>query len=109
MALPIKILSAIDDAFAQANGANVDVVSSINGCMTKVRFDVINTAQDAIEQTIRNATDAVTASITGVKDKISASVTEWTNTKAEEVTEELVEKVKGEVVDALNGFSDKYL
>lgn len=109
MALPIKILSAIDDAFAQANGAAVDVAATINGCMTKVRFDVINTAQDAIEQTIDQVKGAVVASITGVKDKISASVTEWTNAKAEEVTEELVDKVKGEVVDALNGFSDKYL
>ena len=103
------IQSKIDDAFAQANGAAVDVVSSINGCMTKVRFDVINTAQNAIDETIKSAELVVKGSITEVKDKISTSVTQWTNAKAEEVTEELVEKVKGEVVDALNGFSDKYL
>ena len=71
MALPIKILSAINDAFTQANGANVDVVSSINGCMTKVRFDVINTAQKAIDETIKSAELVVKGSITEVKDKIS--------------------------------------
>ena len=103
------IQSKIDDAFAQASGAYVDVASTINGCMTKVRFDVINTAQKAIDETIKSAESVVKGSITEVKDKISTSVTEWTNAKAEEVTEELVEKVKGEVVDALNGFSDKYL
>ena len=100
-----SLLVYIEDALDKADSTYTDIMDAINGCMTQVRYDVINKAQVAID----NTKNEVQNSIQDVKITISSSIEEWTNAKKGQVTEEVVEKVKGQIVSSLNSFSDKCL
>ena len=103
--MKVSLLSKINAAYGAADSTYVDITDAINGCMTQVRYDVINKAQVAID----NTKNEVQNSIQDVKSTISSSIEEWTNAKKGQVTEEVVEKVKGQIVSSLNSFSDKCL
>ena len=102
-----SLLVYIEDALDKADSTYTDITDAINGCMTQVRYDVITKAQDAIDSIIENSKEVVQNSIQDVKSTISSSIEEWTNAKKGQVTEEVVEKVKGQIVSSLNSFSDK--
>ena len=107
--MKVSLLSKINAAYGAADSTYTDITDAINGCMTQVRYDVITKAQDAIDSIIENSQAVVQNSIQDVKSTISSSIEEWTNAKNGQVTEEVVEKVKGQIVSSLNSFSDKCL